>query len=119
MLIVRKVDKGDLDKAVRSSSTVESKQAALDHLLSDIYAATSKKPRDALLRTWVKLHTAWFGDEGQSPLPLTEVSMVRASAMFKPGGYRSFQNYLSHAKDHHLQLGYQWNEPPKSVPGQS
>lgn len=110
MPIVRKVDKGDLDKAVRASSTVESKRAALDHLLSDMYAATSKKPRDALLKTWVKLHTAWFGDDGQPPFPLTEISLVRVSAMFKSGGYRSFKNYLSRAKDHHLQLGYQWNE---------
>ena len=30
--------------------------------------------------------------------------------MFKSGGYKSYKNHLSRAKDHHLQLGYQWTE---------
>lgn len=110
MPVVRKVDKGDLDRAVRATCSSDTKQAALDHLLSDMYAATSKKPRDALLKTWVKLHVSWFGEEGCQPFPLNEIILVRVSAMFKVGGYRSFKNYLSRAKDHHLQLGYQWSE---------
>eukprot|EP00435_Cladocopium_sp_Y103_P047858 s2395_g14.t1 len=110
MPVVRKVDKGDLDRAVGTTSSTETKQAALDLLLSDMYAATSKKPRDALLKTWVKLHVAWFGEEGCQPFPLDEIILIRVSAMFKAGGYRSFRNYLSRAKDQHLQLGYQWNE---------
>eukprot|EP00435_Cladocopium_sp_Y103_P032334 s1069_g8.t1 len=110
MPIVRRVDKGDLDRAFSASINAESRQSALDHLLSDMYAATSKKPRDALLKTWVKLHTAWFGEDGQPPFPMTEITLIRVSAMFKSGGYKSFKNYLSRAKDHHLQLGYQWTE---------
>ena len=64
-----------------------------------MYAATSKKPRDALLKTWVRLHTCWFGEDGQPAFPLNEIKLVRVSALFKSGGYKSFKNYLSRAKD--------------------
>ena len=64
-----------------------------------MYAATSKKPRDALLQTRVRLHTGWFGEDGQPAFPLNEIKLVRVSALFKSGGYKSFKNYLSRAKD--------------------
>ena len=110
MPVVRKVDKGDLEKAVALCNSSQGKQQALDGLLSDMYAATSKKPRDALLKTWMRLHRSWFGDTGVEPFPLDEMKLVRVSALFKVGGYKSFKNYLSRAKDQHLQLGHSWTE---------
>lgn len=110
MPVVRKVDKGDLDKAIQVCGSEGDKQAALEHLVSDMYAATSKKPRDALLNTWVKLHVTWFGREEAPVFPLDEVKLVRVSALFKCGGYKSFKNYLSRAKDQHLSLGHPWTE---------
>ena len=110
MPIVRKVGKGDLDRAVSAASSCDNKQSALEKLVDDMYASTSKKPRDALLNTWVKLHTAWFGETGEPPFPLDEAKIVRVSALFKNGGYKSYKNYLSRAKDRRLQLGYQWSE---------
>lgn len=111
MPIVRHVDKGDAERAVSACESAATKQSALDSLLNDMYATTSKKPRDALLKTWVRLHTCWFGDEESSPaFPLDEIKLVRVSALFKSGGYKSFKNYLSRAKDQHLALGFGWSE---------
>ena len=110
MPVVRKVDKGSLDRAVRVCDSSDTKHTALDQLMGDMYATTSKRPRDALLRTWVKLHTCWFGDENHPAFPLDEQKLVRVSALFKAGGYKSFKNYLSRAKDQHLSLGFDWTE---------
>ena len=95
----RRVDKGDLERAVTASGSAAGKQRALDQLVYDMYAATLKKPRDALLQTWVRLHTCWFGEDGQPAVPPDEIKLVRVSALFKSGGYKSFKNYLSRAKD--------------------
>ena len=108
MPVVRR-EKGDPTKAVIACSSADTKQQALDQLVSDMYAETAKKPRDALLRTWVKLHACWFGNESD-PFPLDETKLIRVSALFKCGGYKSFKNYLSRSKDHHLSLGYLWAE---------
>ena len=110
MPVVRKVDKGDLERALLATNTSAAREAALVGLVEDVYATASRKPRDALLKTWVKLRVSWFGEDGEPPFPLDEVKLVRVSALFKIGGYRSFKNYLSRAKDRHLQLGYTWNE---------
>eukprot|EP00435_Cladocopium_sp_Y103_P035473 s1409_g9.t1 len=58
MPAVRRVEKGDLEKAMSACGSREGKQQALDLLVDDMYATTSKRPRDALLKTWVKLHTS-------------------------------------------------------------
>ena len=110
MPLVRSVDKGSLSRAELGAQNLASKQQSLDELLGDMYAGTSKKPRDALLKTWVKLHETWFGIDGEPPFPLTEIKLIRVSALFKRGLYKSFKNYASRAKDHHLSLGYEWSE---------
>lgn len=87
---------------------------ALQSVMADMYAATSRKPREAQLTTWIKFHTAWFGASTGDPFngafPLNEDKILRVSALFKASGYRSYKNYLSRAKDQHLTLGYEWSD---------
>ena len=75
----------------------------------DIYAATSRRPRDALLMTWSKFHRKWYGDQSD-PVPLTEESLERVACLFKIGGYKSFKNYLSRIKEHHVDSGFIWTQ---------
>ena len=98
--------------AMEAASSDDSKKEALCTLVNDMYAITSRKPRDALLQTWLRFHKAWFGPSRDQELhgafPLTEEKLVRVSALFKAGGYKSYKNYLSRAKDMHLELGFVW-----------
>lgn len=69
-------------------------EEAMADFQKDIYAATSRRPRDALLLTWTKFHRKWYGDQSD-PVPVTEASLERVACLFKIGGYKSFKNYLS------------------------
>ena len=84
-------------------------EVAMADFRKDIYAATSRKPRDALLLTWSKFHRKWYGDLSD-PVPLTEESLERVSCLFKIGGYKSFKNYLSRTKEHHVDSGFIWTQ---------
>ena len=48
--------------------------------------------------------------DGEGALPLTPDKFVRAAACFKEGGYRSFRNFLSNAKEMHVLEGHEWSE---------
>lgn len=80
---------------------------AMANLRRDYYAASSQRPRDALLTTWTKFHHKWYG-ENSDVLPLTELSLERVSCLFKLGGYKSFKNYLSRIKECHVEAGFEW-----------
>lgn len=110
MPVIRSVDKGSILRAESGAINPETKQQSLNQLLDDMYAGTSKKPRDALLKTWVRLHESWFGCDGDPPFPLDEVKILRVSALFKKGHYKSYKNYASRAKDFHISMGYEWTE---------
>ena len=91
-----------------------SMQEALHSLVGDFYAASSNAPRTSQLKTWERYHVKWFGDD--VPVwPLTDSSILRVSSLFKLGGYKSFKNYMSRAKDHHVMLGYTWSDRLDSI----
>ena len=75
-----------------------------------MFAISSASPRDSLLRTWVKFHRAAHECVGirTSPFPLTVRSIRLVGALFKCGGYRSFANYASRAKEAHVELMGSW-----------
>ena len=110
MPFLRKVDKGLAERAENAASSAEGKKASLENLIEDMYATTSKRPRDAQLSLWIRFHGFWFGPEGGDPFPLDEIKLIRVSSLFKAGGYKSFKNYPSRAKDHHISLGYPWSD---------
>ena len=84
-------------------------RGALDELMQDVYAASSRAPRDALLNTWAKFHEKWFGSNVEL-LPLTEDKILKISSLFKKGGYKSVKNYFSRVKDRHITNGHEWSE---------
>ena len=106
MPVVRK----NFDTSSRNSFAFMDDPAAVDRamasLRSDFYAATSRRPRDALVQTWMKFHKQWFGTDDF--LPLTTDSIEKVSCLFKVGAYKSFKNYLSRAKECHTEAGYEW-----------
>lgn len=86
----------------------EEKRAAMDSLLSDMEAASAKGPNAALLRTWQSVHESWFGADAGPAFPLTGEKLRAAGAVFKARGYRSFPNYLTKAKQHHIRITGSW-----------
>ena len=102
---MRSVEKG----GICNVGQPELKRQALDDLMNDMYAATSRAPRDALLRTWYKFHNVWFGDS-EPVLPVTEDKILKVSSLFKKGGYKSVKNYFSRIKDHHVTSGFCWDD---------
>ena len=99
---------------LQAMATEQGRQDALRSLVDEMYAATSRRPREAQLATWIRFHAAWFGDLPGDPFqgafPLDQDKILRVSALFKASGYNSYKNYLSRAKDQHLALGYTWND---------
>ena len=61
------------------------------------------------MKTWQVFHDAWFGG-GTSVLPLTVPKVFAICSMFRAGGYRSIDNYLSRIKDHHIGHGHPWSD---------
>ena len=114
MPVVRKIDRAAMATAQEKISTGTGRRDALDALVNDFYASSSQAPRTSQLKTWERYHATWYGD--QVPVwPLSEQSLVRVSALFKLGGYKSFKNYLSRAKDHHISLGFEWSDKLDAV----
>ena len=112
--LIRSIDKAAASNALRSCGTPSQLRGALDDLFEDMCAATSRAPRDALLRTWFKFHEQWFGKETEV-LPLTEDKVLKIAALFKRGGYKSVKNYFSRIKDHHVMSGFDWSDKLDTV----
>eukprot|EP00435_Cladocopium_sp_Y103_P026632 s1576_g6.t1 len=87
----------------------EQMRGALSNLIDDMYASSSRAPRDALLKTWTRFHHKWFGEQ-MAVLPITEDKLLKVSALFKAGGYKSVKNYLSRIKEYHITSGFDWND---------
>ena len=79
-------------------ATEHGRQAALRRLDSDVYANSSRAPRDSLWATWVFVANAW----GIPPVPVTEDTVRRVAAGLKAGGYRVPEQYFSRARQEHL-----------------
>ena len=75
---------------------------------ADVYSAGSEEARGFQLGTWIEFHEAWRKGSVQ-PFPLTEAKLRVVAACFKRAGYRSFPNYLTRAKDEHIDLGFPWD----------
>ena len=109
MPVVRKASKGNANKARKIAMDPRLRTLAENELEEDMFALTSKAPREARLVTWQKFHQWWFGDNIPM-LPLTTDKICKVSALFKAGGYKSYKNYISTAKDQHIAEGYEWSD---------
>ena len=107
--LLRSVEKGAASDAMSRCETPAQMKNALNELVRDMYAASSRAPRDALLNTWIKFHERWYGQE-TPVLPLTEEKALRVASFFKKGGYKSVKNYFSRVKDYHISEGHDWTD---------
>ena len=98
--------RGHLQEALRVAASDELMEAALNDLDRDLYAETSTRSRASCLRTWIAMHQAAFQrfPNPPAPFPLSCESIRRVAALFKAGGYMSFENYAMRAKSEHLSL---------------
>ena len=81
-----------MKRALDRTITNDEDQLIID-LENDMYAQSSKKPREALWKTWCTMANAW----NLPPVPLTEELVLKVGASFKAGQYRSPQNYFCRA----------------------
>ena len=109
MPVVRNVSKASASTVADVAMVPSLKRQALADLDRDMYASTSRAPRDALLQTWDKFHLMWYGP-GVPSIPLDEAKLLHVSSLFKAGGYKSFRNYLSRIKERHIMEGHQWSD---------
>ena len=95
--------------ALAAGATDASRANALAVYNERTYAATTNKSRDSTLRTWYRIHESWFGrDIPVLPLDADKIRAVVASMIV--ARYRSAENYICRAKDHHIEMGYPWSE---------
>ena len=82
-------------------TVMDRENALIAKLEEDMYAQSSKRPREALWKTWCSMAQAWR----LPPIPLTEELIVKVGASFKAGHYKSPQNYyFSRALQEHRAL---------------
>ena len=101
--------RGDRAAALASAATEPLRQATLQKFMDFMVAPSNASSQDSLLKTWQVFHDAWFGG-GVSVLPLTLPKVFAVCSMFRAGGYRSIDNYLSRIKDHHIGHGHPWSD---------
>ena len=73
------------------SSSVE-REAAVDDLVTDVYAASSRPKQMTMWRLVVKALAKWH----LTPFPPTREKIIALGAALKAGRYASAENYLSH-----------------------
>ena len=72
-------------------------------------ASGSRSARSSVLSSWEFYHRRWFGPE-VPVFPLTAEKLDGVCCQLKDRGYTAMSNYISTAKDEHLNLGYNWTE---------
>eukprot|EP00971_Amphidinium_carterae_P348820 6490688-Amphidinium_carterae.1 len=104
--VVRHSSAGSREVALAALAFTQSD--ALDSLRQDYVANSAKASVASLLRTWEAFSEQAF--PSKQPWPLCPVKLEVIATGFKAGGYRSFQNYLSRAKQRHVELGFPWTD---------
>ena len=98
--------RGSMVKALASGEPA-SREDTLRKLHDEQLAGSGHNPRRSRWNTWVRLHRNWMGPS-VPPLPLTLDSIAAVLGQLKRGQYRSADDYMSVAKDHHLRH-HEWS----------
>ena len=106
--LLRPSTRGDRGVALSSASTATTRKLALDGLLAAMSARSAASSQESMIETWTSFHMAWFGPSVEV-LPLVPAKVFAVCAMFRAGGYRSVENYLSRIKDLHVEEGFDWS----------
>lgn len=83
------------------------RDAALELLRRDYTSSSAKGPAASVLKTW-EIMRKRMHDPGTPTYPLTPEKIARVAAAFKSCGYRSFSNYMSKAKERHIDMVGAW-----------
>ena len=112
---VRNVRRGSASNAISSLHT-EGEPALVEELMQDRNANSSQAPIASMVSTWHRFHHEAFDTPAAvSPvLPVTIRSLVVVGALFKKGGYRSFDNYVSAIKGQHIEAGLRLDTAPRT-----
>ena len=92
-----------------ATSTQEGRDEAMRKLIQDMSAASSSSTSSSYWTTWNTFGRHWFGASFQ-PLPVTPNAIMCIAAVFKAGGYRSFESYVADARGRHIDAGYPWSQ---------
>ena len=90
--------KATKDDTSQMLSTAEARGQAIEELIRDMGAASSTSSMHARWATWRDFHVAMLGDEVPAQPPTTD-KVSKVAAVVKAGGYRSFRNHLSKARE--------------------
>ena len=109
--LVRHLRRGAAANAAAAVASV-GMAALVATLVSDRVAQSSIGSSSSLLNTWTAFHFIAFPeDTAMVPLlPITDIVLQYVGALFKSGGYRSFENNWSAAKAMHIEAGYHWSQ---------
>ena len=98
----------------KPSDHISNIEDARRHYENDKYAASSLGSRNAVVRTWHAYHEKAHRLDpitvGAAAFPMTVASLKSIAALMKLDGYRSFSNYASWAKGHHIEEGHDWTQ---------
>ena len=104
--VVRNLRRGSAADAVASLHRLGAAALEAD-LHKDKVAKTSVAPAESVWKTWQGFHRDVFGST-EDALPITPQKLVSVGSMFKAGGYRSFPNYATGAKNAHIEAKHHW-----------
>ena len=111
--VIKAHTKASLTNARAALSSAEASRHAIAELDGDVYAQSSRRPRNSRWATLQKL--ARGAVPAFEVLPLTRAKVRLLGAAFKAGGYRSGGEYLKVAKSKHLQSGHHWDTVLQAV----
>ena len=100
--------RGSMDKMMAVARSKEAKDEAFKKLMDLFYTPGTKCQRNAAWSSWTRCHKAWFNSD--DVLPLKTYKVYAIGALFRAGGYRSFDNYASAARQMHIEHGYEFND---------
>ena len=102
--VIRTTRRGSMEAALAAGAPGR-REETMAKLKADEVAPSGRKPKKSRWATWQRFHKNWLGDE--PILPLTPRSIAVVLAQLKEGNYRSVGDYVSTAKNKHLEL-HEW-----------
>ena len=102
--IVRATKKGCKTKALAVTRDQAAKDDALAAFEALCYTRGTLLVMASCWSTWCSFHRAWFGHRVVTPLTCMKIMAI--ACISREGGYIQFANYLSVAKNKHVERGH-------------
>ena len=102
--VIRTTRRGSMAAALAAGAP-DKRAETMAKLKEDEVAPSGRQPKKSRWTTWKRFHKNWLGEE--PVLPLTPHSIAVVISQLKEGKYRSVGDYMSTAKNKHLE-SYEW-----------